>query len=190
MILFGQPLGGLYELPVSSSLSIGGISFGNRFGPFSLVEFFNSPYVSTSTTNNLWLYLLKSSVFGEFKYRINDVIPATILSCLIILVATASIGFIVGGYKAIRSRNQLWLFMGLTLLSVGVSYALFNVKYPFRCSMDFRYIAAASLLSALSISKVIDMIQHEKITGILIRSAFLFTISLFSVGSIIMFTTI
>ena len=86
-------------------------------------------------------------------------------------------------------------FMTYTICSVTaimyISYIYFNVKYPFGCSMDYRYIAPMALMNSLVLGIGIEGLKEIKSkVGRYIKSSTIFIFIAFVVLSVIMFCNI
>lgn len=136
-IKFGQPL--TYVLPLDKTLSIytGDHSLFQRFAGVDFFSLFRNPYVSLTEDYNAPVYYLKSAMFGEFSYDVSGWIPVLLLFCAAILSVWVVISCF---WQANKNRSDR--FGNLMLVSAIVFYCSilwFYCKYPFACSMDFRY---------------------------------------------------
>ena len=136
-LLFDQPLGYVAPIPTTSSLYIGDVSVFDRIIlPFSKDRF--GVYVDVWEEYNLWYYTLRNSLFGEYNFGNFGFAGLLVLSNLILILFSlfAVIYFAVKRFK--QSRNLLPIFV-LFIIQLGF-FIYFNLKYPFGCTMDFRYI--------------------------------------------------
>ena len=134
---FGQSL--TYVLPLDKTLDLytGTHSLFQRFAGIDISGLLRSPYVSISEDYNAPVYYLKSALFGEFTHAVPGWIPVLLLFCAAILSA----GTVIACIWQIK-RNRSDRPGNLLLLSAVVFYCSmlwFYYKYPFVCSMDFRY---------------------------------------------------
>ena len=115
-------------------------------------------------------YAFKSSLFGEYfnKQNVNsiqDVLAYVMVFAAIVLILFSLAGMLIGfyvGYRNDRNHNMRknpFLAQGqeqpfrFVLIFYGVSvasYVLFCFKYPFTCTMDFRYIMPTIVLGAVA----------------------------------------
>lgn len=147
---FGQPLGYVVEIVKTSELYRGNVSKLRVFVPYWR-ELIASPYADPWKDNSYPVYVVKSALFGEFTYDVPLWLPRVLLAVNIFLVL-AAIGAAV--WLLIRCKNHN---RGL-LLSVGVpalwtllygSSVLFNLSYPYGCTMDFRYVVPTGVLGGI-----------------------------------------
>lgn len=166
-LLFKQPLGYVLEIPKELDIFCGDIPFFQRFISFNLSNLLATPFASPWEDYNIPTYLLKTSLFGEFSYEIPYFLPVILLLLNLILILCSLISM----YLLIMNRTyaksiryglpSLWLiFM--------VSYIYFNIRYPFGCTMDFRYIVPTVILGALFIglsytSEPVELIKTHPI---------------------------
>ena len=189
-ILFGQPIGGIYEIYRGNIQYIGDVSLWKRFGLFSPKELFAPLYISSFETDNLWLYSTKTAVFGMFSYTLDALLPILLMlsNLSLTLISLASVA--IGGLKAIRGKRILWVFLGFIYIAAIVAFVLFNIRYPFRCSMDFRYMVVTSLIGALAIGKASEYLSMGNGLHRLMCKGMLLIVAVFSACSIIMYTAI
>jgi len=136
---FGQPLGYVFLIS-NPNLSTAQYSFFQRFLILDLNGLVNSLYANAGADYSIWFYILKTSIFGEFAYWGAHVFS---LSLFIINVALSTVLVIVF-YKRFavlfkRKDEYNELLIGYTLV-LFLAYILFNLRYPFGPTMDFRYL--------------------------------------------------
>lgn len=142
-----------------------------------LLQPYTSPFDDAMGRQYFWNYLLKTSLFGEF--RLLDTAlgrsMATALSVLLLFLAF----FAVRGLFYMRWNRKAVLFAlhGVLFLTAAI---LFRVQYPFSCSNDFRYIVPV----LLSVAPFVACgIETEKITSVRI-------FGYLSVGAFVLFSTL
>ena len=138
MIKYHQPLGYVPAPPIDSDLYIGWRTIGERFFSFPLSEYFGS-WCNPRGDYNLWTYMLKCAIFGEWEYNAPQLLADSFLLLFLILAAASFLYMI----WCLRNKGlHPVLRYGLPLLTVVqlISYVSFNIGYPFGCTMDFRYI--------------------------------------------------
>ena len=110
---------------------------------------------------NLWNYVFKSSLFGEYSWN-------RYISPALYVFAFASMWIIFGfilflGIRAIK-RRKADLLLFLLIGGLGVLYffsaILFYHQYPFTCSMDFRYFVPLILVAAASVGRTFDCLDE------------------------------
>ena len=215
-LLFGQtpgyvpiPWGGEYEVTET---------FFHKFISFPFGELFTPLWADPTTNYNLNLYLVKTSIFGEFTHKYVNTVPAYILLAvnfvLIILSLLCAAKLLVlavrGSLAALSARRKRkgqaevsqdsrslpliqgvcgYYLLGLWAFSYVMQMWLYYVL-PYGCSMDFRYIVPTSLLGAICLG------WHfggwiEKSAGKIRRVLgylFLLALAVFAVSSIWMYT--
>jgi len=132
-----------------------------------LEEWFGSLFAMPFDHYNLFLYLTRTSVFGEFSYWQGEsfglvalasaylacgVIIIDIIYCLIALIVKRAKKQIT--FKAIFRKFGDILFMVSLILSQVVSMYYFYIKMPYGCTMDFRYILPMILGLALGLGYI------------------------------------
>lgn len=147
LLLFGQPIG--YVLPQNPDgpLYVGGESFVMRFLSFDFRHFLQSPYADVYEDYNLPSYLLKTELFGEFSYDFPGWIPIVMLLLNMVLTLLCL-------WTAVRCRHTNGELIVLTL--GFIAFAVWaNLRYPFGCTMDFRYYAMLAVCKAIWIGKFV-----------------------------------
>ncbi len=144
-----------------------------RYLFFPAPDFFKSIFVvNRAWTNgavdpnvqpNLWNYVFKSSLFGEYSWN-KFVSPAL----YIFAFAAMWVIFALMVYLAIRAvmKRKIDLLLLLLIGGLGVLYffsaILFYRQYPFTCSMDFRYFVPLLLVAAAAIGRSFDVLDESK----------------------------
>lgn len=101
---------------------------------------------------NIWVDLIKTSIFDEFSYSMAPTYPAVILFIANILVCLASIAsfiYLIVIFFMKRFKEDLWfslLMASISLLGL-VSYFSLCVKMPYSCTSNFRYITYVAFSS-------------------------------------------
>ncbi len=88
---------------------------------------------------NLFSYIVKCSIFGEYTYEGNELLSLSLLLLNFILIIISLICIV----KYILKRREHSFIKNLLLINWIiniVSFILFNIKYPYLCTMDYRYI--------------------------------------------------
>lgn len=189
-ILFGQPLGGIYTLLPTNVLYVGNLPVAERFGLFAPGRLFAPLYVTQDGPNNVWLYMIKTAVFGEFTYGVDVLVPLLLLASFLALLAGSLAALCVGGIAAMKTRSVRWIFLGLAFLAVLLSFAWFNVRYPFRCSMDYRYVVPLFPLGALALGKAMQRLKSGTRLAAVGSGMVVAVVALFSVCAVVMFTMV
>lgn len=172
-ILFQQPLMYVLEMPEDSGLYMGDYSLFSRLFAIDISNLLKTPYGNPWADYNAPVYYLKSSLFGEFTYQIWTWIPivlllsGTVLSVMVVYV-------LIWNVRYNRSDRTM-----MCVLGAGVLYYLsmlwFYFRYPFGCSMDYRYMMFMSAAAACLLGSFYEKSQKEQlnraITAILISFA-------------------
>ncbi len=127
----------MLEISRDSALYTGDRSVWQRLFLWDIRNLFATPYADVWTDYNLPVYALKSSLFGEFQFTCYGWIPAMLLffnAVQALLCICAMVHYIKWKEKD-RERNCCLLAAGIFWLGT----MFFYLRYPFGCSMDFRY---------------------------------------------------
>ena len=154
-LLFDQPLNYVLEIPRDSEIFCGDIPFFQRFLSIDLFNLWSTPFADAWSDHNIPAYILKTSIFGEFSYNVPRFVPVILLFLNILLVFYSLFAFV----KLMTSKKiAVELRVGLPLLwgIIIILYNYFNVRYPFGCTMDFRYIVPTTFLGSLAIGLTYD----------------------------------
>lgn len=192
----------LYYVPtpadVNSRLYVGNVSLWDRFFLIPLRNLFSPLYNSPWEDWNVELYLWKGSLFGEFSFSIISWIPKLLLLLRGVLLLLSLVALAVCAFRSLfevikrtdkdRARQAFFrlglvLVWGLTICS----YLAFNLKLPFGCTMDYRYIVMAAIVEAVLLGDSLE--QTWKGQRIWTAAVILATVA-FSVVSVVMFTKI
>lgn len=138
-LLFKQSFSYVLPMSTQSALYIGWHSLISRFLTFPVWQIAYNFYCNPYGDYNLWLYLLKCSVFGEFSFYNHGMFALPLLLLNLVLVVLSLLAMV----WVLRARDMpkftRLLLGGLWFLQMA-SFLVFNLKYPFGCTMDFRYI--------------------------------------------------
>ena len=107
-----------------------------------LLQPYTSPFDDAMGRQYFWNYLLKTSLFGEFRLLETPwgIFLATSLSVLLLLLVYFCLRGIF--YTKWNRLSLLFGFHGILFVAAAL---LFRIKYPFSCSNDFRYIVPVLL---------------------------------------------
>jgi hypothetical protein len=186
-ILFGQPIGYVAQISTTNQLYIGDISLFKRFLSFSIPDMLTNVFCNPYKDFNLWEYVVKSALFGEFTYSAahKTVAAVLILSSLLLIVLSlvAMVRFVLCG----RDKNHfsVYTLAGLWALLM-LSFVFFNLRYPFGCTMDFRYIAPTVIIGAAFLGLLHDKLNQCRIRNIM-KPAFLGLLAIFCSFSAVFF---
>jgi len=184
MIMFHQPLN--YVLNVSDAgFASENYSYTQRFLTFPITKIVSPVYNDVYNDYNLWMYLLKGGLFGEFRFKIVTAIPATMLFIYTIITILMLISVV----RSLKDKDISVRYLVLSASVLMISYIAFNIKYPYGCTMDFRYIAPVFVICALLFGRFLDLNKDKKISNLIHRISAVAVLT-FSILSIYMFCVI
>jgi 4-amino-4-deoxy-L-arabinose transferase-like glycosyltransferase len=186
LLLLGQPLGYVAQIPQTSALYIGDIPITERFFSFSLPNMLNTVWCYPFSDDRLWEYTVKCALFGEFVFSPKHDLIARILIVanlvLILLSLIAMVFFLFFDKKrnrfAVLSLFGVWALLMLSFLS-------FNVKYPFGCTMDFRYIVPTVVAGAAFLGLLWDRLAERR--HLVLSGAILMVLGVFCIASAVFY---
>lgn len=184
LILFDQPIGYVAPLSTDSRLYIGGISIVKRLLlPFSAEKV--GVYTDVWNEYNLWQYLLRNSLFGEYSFGSEGIaVFAVIANLLLSAGAIAALIYLIT-HKLNGAGSALPL---VVLFFVQMSFFVyFNIKYPFRCSMDFRYIVPVLFCGIAFAGIVCNALRENSIYVKVLRPAAKFITIVFCAFSVMVY---
>lgn len=152
-IKFGQSFTYVMEINRESELFTGNQSLFRRFFSIDVGNLIDTPFANPYNDYNAPVYYLKSSLFGEFLHDREPVAWLLLFSAVMvaILIVAAMIKQLVYNRKDINGN----IMVGLILL-VFASMYWFYYRYPFGCSMDFRYMIFTTMPAAMLLGKLAE----------------------------------
>lgn len=124
---------------------------------------FHSVYAKAS--DNVWLIMFRTSVFGEIR---PDVKGVSLFLCQTVFILCAIAGIFCAGLTIYcnlieikRGDRHLGVFMLSGYLSFILTYIAFVIKYPYTCSCDFRYIVPALLYGCVGIVQWYELLKNR-----------------------------
>ena len=203
LILFGVisiPLGMAYPIrnlilfrqSFNYVLDLGGGIFASenytivqRLLTFPIGKLFNPVYNNPYKDYNIWIYLIKGGLFGEFSFYVKSFMPLVMIMTFFIICLVMAASFAWSICKR-DSENTLLIMFSMTLM---VSYIFFNIRYPYGCTMDFRYIVPVFIINVLLLGKNMETLPYKK-SYKLIHHGITSVTTVFSVLSVWMFCII
>lgn len=149
-IKFGQSFHYVYKLETSLPLWCGDHSFRERFLPHFDQIFTSHIYCDAAADYNICAYAMKSALMGEYSYT-DSRYAAYFLVLLGGLFFVTSLFAMI--YVTLKQHSFVWVSL---LVSWGLqilSFITFNVKYPFGCTMDYRYIPFTTIVASAMLAK-------------------------------------
>lgn len=179
-ISFHQPL--TYVPSPSAILSVQEYNVMERFFTFPLHEIggiLPDPFRDYSVP----VYAIKTSIFGDLLSDDINIIEVWLLLVAIILVVI----FILALLKLIRKKkkNTTDLLFLISFFTFIISFIYFNLKKPYGCTMDFRYIIPTVFFLIVFLAQYLDTTKHA-----LFKKFIIYTCYLFVLLSVTMFYTL
>ena len=112
---------------------------------------------------NIIMAIIKTGVHGEFDYENITMLFAGLIDYVhfILLAFTAfAIGFVMIKNRDMDKTQKYSAFWVWILMAVF--YIQFNIKYPFLCSADFRYLLLGQIAASLFISYLTEYTSRHK----------------------------
>lgn len=171
-ILYNQPFG--YVLTISKDAEIykGYVSPLKRFVDFTLSNLFAPLYAHPQKDYNINEYIIETSMFGEFEYRMTESIPKVLadliprvlvgVNVIMVLLSLYAMYYLIVNAKKLNDILRFGI-PALWLVLYGF-YIHFNIQYPFGCTMDYRYIVPTAFTGAICIGALFDQMCNKKTT--------------------------
>lgn len=152
----------VFQISTGTDLYCGDVSFFERFVAIPLRQMFNPTYCNTCNDVNVWLFTLKSSVFGEYTFTQPDAQARLLVLANFVLILLSLAAMI---YVLVRAKEaNVFARFGMVFLWLIQLYFFitFNLKYPFGCTMDFRYIVPTALFGAIYLALALDRVKNAQ----------------------------
>lgn len=193
--MFGQPLGYVLDIGGSrSKLYTGDRSIAARIFTFSIDNIMKGPYADVFNDYNAPAYYLKSSLFGEYRYEVPAIIPAVLLFAALFITFIAVVAFI---YQLIHLKNKSIAYYAVPVVSVLMyaSVTYFYMKYPYGCSMDYRYMGLLSVMAGAALGRMCENTIEIRFRNIVMNTCKLnkyivFMLTVFCLASVIMYVMV
>lgn len=193
LIMFKQPFGYIQPIPKSMPDYIGMHNPIERYFTIPLQQFTGYLYCKPIQGDyNIYAYILKCSVFGEFSYGGVDFQARMLLifNILVVLLSLASLIYIWLYDK--REETYIYrLILTLVWAAQMISYIFYTTNQAYSCAMDFRFLVPAILTGCAFLGYGTDVMKqnHNKIWKI-IRYPVYATVAGFCLSSIFMYLSI
>lgn len=140
LLRFGQSFTYVLDLKNGGMQPLGNISLWKRLLPWGIGDWLNPVFADVDTDYNMPEYLLKSSLFGEYTFdgMGGSAYVLFVVNLLLILLSLAALIYLAVVY--VRRRRALSAGIVAVWGLWMISYVSFNIRYPYGCSMDFRYV--------------------------------------------------
>lgn len=193
--MFGQPLGYVPDIGGSrSKLYTGDRSIAARIFTFSIDNIMKGPYADVFNDYNAPAYYLKSSLFGEYRYEVPAIIPAVLLFAALFITFIAVVAVI---YQLIHLKNKSIAYYAVPVVSVLMyaSVTYFYMKYPYGCSMDYRYMGLLSVMAGAALGRMCENTIEIRFRNIVMNTCKLnkyivFMLTVFCLASVIMYVMV
>ena len=119
-------------------LYTGNYSLFKRFFSISFISIFKI-FCIIPGDYNVFAYIVKCSIFGEYSYSNFGFIHIFMVLINFILIVASIIYMVKYVFKKKEHNFIINLLLFVWLANI-ISFYLFNYKYPYLCTMDFRYI--------------------------------------------------
>lgn len=152
LILFGQSPTYILAQQVGGPLYRGKEALVRRFIIPDIQNLLTTPYANPVVDSSLPVYLLKSELFGEFRYQVPAAIPIILLflNICLTLIAMGYAVYLLAHFKMVGEERKMGVWFLLFIGFAVISY----LQYPFGCTMDFRYYMMLTICKALLITGV------------------------------------
>ena len=157
LIMFNQKIG--WVLLPAEGLYVGQYSVFERFLSISFKELFGYTYCAIPGDHNIFSYIVKTSILGEFTYNNGIGVYVALFKIINLIIISITIICIFILLKKINKNNNNSFITEILLITFFMdiaSYYHFNIKYPYLCTMDFRYIVPTIFTGIVTICMVLD----------------------------------
>ena len=158
-IKFRQPLNYVPDIGRQSELYIGNRSLVERFMYVDLKNLIGSPFCAVKDDYNASVYFIKSSLFGEFSFEIPLWIPKLLLYSAVGIAVFLVLSIIWNARNCSENYGKDILFISAVYYA---SIIVFNIKYPYGCSMDFRYMGFLTVMAGIMMGRYEEHLERGK----------------------------
>ena len=176
-LAFKQPI--LYVMdPHNSNLYVGNYSVLQRFLPFS--NEISKIYCDPWTDYNIPIFLLKCSLFEEYSWKTGIIFNIFYYISIVInfILIIYTIFCIIRNLFNKNKRNVVWkLVLFLLFIFNILSYITMNLKLPYGCTMDFRYVVPTLFVGIIFVGIELENVQrkNKRVSKFLYNSILLLT---------------
>ena len=182
LIMFNQKIG--WVLLPAEGLYVGQYSIFERFLSISFKELFGYTYCAIPGDHNIFSYIIKTSILGEFTYNNGIGVYVSLFKIINLIIISMTIICIFILLKKIKKNNNNSFITEILLITFFiniVSYYNFNIQYPYICTMDFRYIVPTIFTGIVAVCVVLDeFIKNDIIKELIEYMIILFCILSFT----------
>ena len=147
-VRFDQPFGYVYRIAETEPIYCGDVPFFQRFLKVDIANLLASPFATPNDDYNLPAYIIKTSLFGEFKLDVPKWIPILLVFINIVLILFSIYALYL--LLSIKKDHATFTYRGMIgfWLFTLIFNVYFNITYPFGCTMDFRYMLVLQITGA------------------------------------------
>ena len=136
-------------------------SFFERMIIPSITDIYEKVFNAIEGDFNIFAVIVKSSLFGEWEFNISNSFYNIFVTVNLYLIIFSSILIIKNIKNMLKDKVTLLLISNHIILML--SYYYFNYKYPYFCTMDFRYIVPTMLTGIILLVEKCDLEKRKTI---------------------------
>ena len=160
-VKFDQPFGFVFS-NLNSKLYVGDYSFFARFiNIFDFKDMSITLWGNTFINYNLPNFLIKSALFGEYSFMNSDGLAIISLLLNYVFVYASLVLMIFYFIYSGKEHLEIKIIGGVLIVSQLLAQLYFNIKMPYGCTMDFRYIVPIILGFMILNTLAFDKFQKE-----------------------------
>ena len=190
-VKFNQPFGFVFA-NLNENLYVGDHNFFERFiNIFDFADMSTALWGNTFVNYNLPNFLLKSALFGEYSFICADALGFLALTFNYLFVYSSLVLMIIYFIYSKKEHLEVKIIAGALVVTQLLAQLYFNIKMPFGCTMDFRYIVPIILGFMILNALAFDKFSQEKswrkyysLAVLIIGALFISTITLFYLTAI------
>ena len=163
---FNQPFGFVFS-NLNDQLYKGNYNFFQRFiNIFDFGDLFGNIWGNTFVNYNMPNFLIKSAIFGEYGFSGADALAGFALVLNYLFVYASLVLMVIYFIKSGKEHLEIKIIAGTLVISQLLAQLYFNIKMPYGCTMDFRYIVPIiigfMILDALAADKFVKENDWKK----------------------------
>ncbi len=163
LILFDQPFNYVQRLKEDIPIYRGNTEWYKRFFGFNPIRLIKDPFFHYPEGDNVFEYLLKTSLYSEYAYKNNAVMGSVFMFVNIITVIASLASMVAVAVKGKTITKELRFgLLALWIVSMA-AYIQFNISYPYLCTADFRYVALTTVVGAIYIGYAMQITENKNI---------------------------
>ena len=139
-VKFHQPFGFVFS-NLTDALYHGDKNFFQRFiNIFDFPDLFSRLWGNTFINYNVPNFMIKSAIFGEWNYSGADALAIFALVLNYLFVYCSLVLMVIYFIKSKKEHLEMKIIAGTLIVSQLLAQLYFNIKMPYGCTMDFRYV--------------------------------------------------